>query len=574
MESPIVGIDLGTTNSAVAWIGDDGRPRLLSVGHERIIPSVVAHSGGQLIVGHAARNVLPLDPAQAVRSVKRHMGSDKRFDLGDKEYTAVDISAMILRKMKAIAESDLGRSVDRAVITVPAYFSDDQRTATRAAGEKAGLIVERIINEPTAAALVYSLGRDVTEKVVVYDLGGGTFDVSVAQIESGVVEILATTGNNCLGGDDFDNRIVDYVVDHVRRKDGIDLKSDSRAAARLAQAAEGVKIALSSVPFARFDEPFLAAKQGVDYHLDFEISRQRFEELISDLVLETIDLVEAALDDAGLVPHDIDRVLLVGGSTRVPLVRERLSDMFDVEPSGSIHPDECVALGAAVQAALIAGAPVDSVLIDVTAHSLGIATAQIDRYDISADHYSVIIPRNTAIPTSRAEVYTTLFESQDKVAIEVYQGEEPIASHNAHLGTFRLAGMRARGSRKPEIVVTFDYDVDGIVHVRAEERISGVSKSISISRERRSNAKASADGPTLEDLPSLEELDVDLGTGALLERAAAVAANCPPELAQELKEAVTELWEALSSSPRNQERIDALEDRLLDLVAAVDDDEA
>ena len=569
----IIGIDLGTTNSVVAAMGPDGRPRVLDAGGERIVPSVVALAADErLLVGRAARNYYCVDPGNTVRSVKRVMGISQRFTLGPRSYTPEEISALILLKMKAIAEASLGGPVERAVITVPAYFSDAQRQATKTAGEIAGLQVVRITNEPTAAALAYTAGRDVSEKVLVYDLGGGTFDVSVVQIEAGVVEVLATAGNNRLGGDDFDRRIVDHVAEYFAREHGVDLRQDPRTHARLLQAAEQAKITLSDRPFAVVQESFVAEKDGAPLHLDFELSRERFEHLIADLLDVSIELIDRALADANLRPEDLDRVLLVGGSTRIPAVRRRLEEHLGMEPTGHIHPDECVALGAAVQAAIIEGQAVETILVDVTAHSLGISAAQFIGRELVPNRFSVVIPRNTVVPASKAEVYTTVIDGQESVKIEVYQGESPDAQANVFLGEFELRGLpRSARAGEPQIVVSFDYDVNGIVHVRAEERKSRRRGSIEIrdARQRMDAAAQETARSAVTDLWSRwEEKDtLPPSTRRLVQRAREVASRSAEETRESLlslARQIEDLFTGAPLGPAQDKQLAELEDQLLD----------
>ncbi|MBC7339142.1 MAG: Hsp70 family protein [Firmicutes bacterium] len=448
-----------------------------------MLPSVVGLSPeGDLLVGHPARNQYVLYPERTIKSVKRVMGQDISLPLGDKRYTPPQISAFILERLRAIAASALGQDVRRAVITVPAYFTDGQRQATREAGELAGLEVVRIINEPTAAALAYGLERGGSQRVLVYDLGGGTFDVSVVEVSEGVVEVVATAGNNHLGGDDFDARLVDFLCRRFADRHGVDLRQDRRALARVTRAAEEAKIRLSTRPFTRVSEPFIAERNGQPLNLDEEISRAEFEKMIADLLEETVALVKRALQDAQLKPVDLDMVLLVGGSTRIPAVVELVRTHLGQLPHGEINPDECVALGAAIQAGIIAGEPLDMVFVDVAAHSLGIKVLGTQFGIIHPDVMSVIIPRNTAIPCSRAEVFTTVEDNQKAVTIKVYQGESMIASKNTLLGEFTLDGIPPMPAGKPEIVVQFDYDIDGIIHVSATERSTGKAKEITIVR--------------------------------------------------------------------------------------------
>jgi len=480
MDSPVIGIDLGTTNSAAAAL-IDGRPRILTANGERLIPSVVSLAAdGRVLVGTPAKHQYVVNPHSTIKSVKRFMGQDTLLKLGERACTPVEISAIILKKVRDVASACLGCPVREAVITVPAYFTDAQRQATRQAGEEAGLEVLRIINEPTAAALVYGLGQTTGQKVLVYDLGGGTFDVSIVQIDAGVVEVLATAGNNRLGGDDFDARIVDWLAREFMTKHDLDPREDLQALARLTAAAEEAKIRLSNHPFARINEPFLLTKNGRPLNLDVELSRLTFVSLIEDLLQSTVNLTAKALQDAGLKTKDLDQVLLSGGSTRIPAVQEIVQDALGQLPRAEINPDECVALGAAVQAGLATGADVDMVLVDVNPYSLGVRCQGVSFGIHHDDLMKVIIPRNTAIPVSRSEVFTTSYDNQEEVEIQVYQGESRIASKNVLLGEFHLKGIPPMPAHEPQIVVNFDYDIDGMVQVSATERSTGKAKTISI----------------------------------------------------------------------------------------------
>ena len=473
--STIIGIDLGTTYSATAAL-HDGVPQIVPHGDERIMPSVVGLTPQDaLLIGTPARNQYVLYPTRTVRSIKRQMGQEVRVNLGDREYSPQEISALILRELKQSAEQQLGEPVERAVITVPAYFSDAARQATREAGELAGFTVERIINEPTAAALAYGLDRgDEQHLVAVYDLGGGTFDVSVVELDAGVVEVRASHGNTQLGGDDFDERLVEHLVERFVAEHGIDPRDDRRALARLTRAAEQAKIALSSQPLAQVREEYLLSSGSRPLHLDIEIAREEFEELIEDLIEGTLQSFDAALADAGITAEQLDNILLVGGSTRIPLVQRMLYEHAGIEPVMAINPDEAVALGAAVQAAIIAGEPIEAILVDVTPHSLGIAVAELEFGQIIPDRYSVIIPRNTTIPTSRSEIYSALHPDQRAIEVKIYQGEQPIASQNTSLGEFLFEDLRPEApGQPPRVTVQFDFDVDGILHVSAVDRGSG-----------------------------------------------------------------------------------------------------
>ncbi len=478
---PIVGIDLGTTNSGVSIV-KDGRPVMLPNGDERIIPSVVAYApGGHWLVGTPARNQYVINPENTVRSIKRSMGTARRVTLGNHEFSPQEISAFILRELKGIAEENLGMEVSDAVITVPAYFSDAARQATRDAGRVAGFNVRRIINEPTAAALAYGLDRTTDQIALVYDLGGGTFDVSLVEMMDGIVEVRASHGNTHLGGDDFDERLAALVADAFEEKHGIDLREDRRAWARLSRAAEAAKIELSSQPFAWIKEEYITEKDGVPLHLEHEISRQEFEDKIADLLELTIESVDQVLEDAEIAPGELTQVLMVGGSSRIPAVWELMANHIGIEPVMSLNPEEVVALGAGVQAGIIAGEPIDAILVDVTPHSLGIAVAEIRGGRIVSDRYKVLIHRNTTIPVAKADVFNTLFPDQDTIKIEVYQGEHPIASENTPLGNFLITDLEPEvPGELAEVTVEFDFNVNGILHVTAKDRQTGKEEAITV----------------------------------------------------------------------------------------------
>jgi molecular chaperone DnaK len=501
--TPIVGIDLGTTFSAVAIVRE-GQPHILPKVNERILPSVVGYSPqGEWLVGTPARNQLLYAPESTVRSIKRKMGGDETVALAGRAFTPQEISAFILRELKTVAESHLGQPVERAVITVPAFFSDAQRQATKDAGRIAGLTVERIINEPTAAALAYGLdpaGRDASSRdedqlVLVYDLGGGTFDVSLVELAGGVVEVRASHGNTRLGGDDFDQRLAEHVLSRFEAAHGLDLRGDRAVLARVRRAAEAAKIHLSSHPFAWLREEYLAEKRGTPLHLEEEIARDELVRMIDDLLQKTRVSIDRVLQDAGLIASDLDKVLLVGGSTRIPAVWELVAEHTGLEPRSEVNPDEAVALGAAVQAAIIAGLPVDAILVDVTPHSLGIEVAQIRRGEIIPDRYKMLIRRNSAIPVTAEEVFYTLFPGQDTVHVKVYQGESSTASQNTLLGDFMFTDLEPENPGElARFTVSFDLDVNGILHVETLDRGSGAQGEITVtaSRQRLSDVEISA----------------------------------------------------------------------------------
>jgi len=468
----VVGIDLGTTNSVIAWMKPDGNVEVIpNAEGSRITPSVVAFTKtGEILVGEPAKRQMILNPDRTIKSIKRKMGSDYKVRIDDKEYTPQEISALILKKLKKDAESYLGGEIKRAVITCPAYFNDAQRQATKEAGVIAGLDVLRIINEPTAAALAYGLDKKPGEqKVLVYDLGGGTFDVSILEIGDGVIEVIATSGNNHLGGDDFDQRLIDWMAEEFKKQHGIDLREDKQALQRLRDAAEKAKIELSTKLETEVNLPFITATQSGPLHLEMRITRSLFESLTKDLVEMTRGPIERALSDAKLSPNDIDEIILVGGMTRVPMIQNFIKDIFGKEPNKGVNPDEAVAIGAAIQSAILAGEEGakgrDIVLVDVTPLTLGI--------EIKGGLFEPIIPRNTKIPVKKSKIFTTVEDYQTEVEIRVYQGERSIAKDNIFLGSFKLIGIPPAPRGVPQIEVTFDIDSDGIVNVSARDLGSG-----------------------------------------------------------------------------------------------------
>ena len=454
----IIGIDLGTTNSCVAVMEGGEATVIANAEGARTTPSVVAFTkDGERLVGQVAKRQAITNPDKTVSSIKRDMGGDRKVSIDGKSYSPQEISAMILQKLKADAESYLGEPVTHAVITVPAYFNDAQRQATKDAGKIAGLEVQRIINEPTAAALAYGMDKDSDHKVMVYDLGGGTFDVSILELGDGIFEVLATNGNNRLGGDDFDERIINYLADEFKKENGIDLKSDKMALQRLKEAAEKAKIELSGVTTSNINLPFIRADASGPKHLDTTLTRAKFDELTHDLVEATMGPARQALSDAGLKPSEVDKVLLVGGSSRIPAVQEAVKSLIGKDPHKGINPDECVALGAAIQAGVLAGDVSGIVLLDVTPLSLGIETL--------GGVFTKLIDRNTTIPAKKSQTFSTAADGQTSVEVHVLQGEREMAMYNKTLGKFHLDGIPSAPRGVPQIEVTFDIDANGIVHV-------------------------------------------------------------------------------------------------------------
>ena len=471
--SKVIGIDLGTTNSVVA-VMEGGEPVVIPNSEgSRTTPSVVAFKkDGERLVGAAAKRQAITNPDRTIVSIKRKMGTDYKVRIDDKEYTPQEISAMILQKLKEEAERYLGTKVSKAVITVPAYFTDAQRQATKDAGRIAGLEVLRIINEPTAASLAYGLDKEGDQTILVFDLGGGTFDVSILELGDGVFEVKATSGNNHLGGDDFDQRIVDYLIAEFKKEHGIDLSKDRMAMQRLRDAAEKAKIELSGVQSTNINLPFIAQGEEGPLHLDVNLTRAKFNELTADLVEATLGPTRQALADAGLRPEQIDRVILVGGSTRIPAVQEAIKRLMGKEPHRGVNPDEVVAIGAAIQGAVLAGEVRDIVLLDVTPLSLGIETL--------GGVFTKLIERNTTIPTSKKQIFTTAADNQTAVDIHVLQGERPMAADNVTLGRFQLTGIPPAPRGVPQIEVTFDIDANGIVNVSAKDLGTGKEQKITI----------------------------------------------------------------------------------------------
>ena len=564
--SKVIGIDLGTTNSCVAVI-EGGEPVVIpNAEGARTTPSVVAFGKtGERLVGQVAKRQAITNPDRTVSSIKRQMGSDYKVKVDDKKYTPQEISAMILQKLKTDAEAYLGEKVTEAVITVPAYFTDSQRQATKDAGKIAGLEVKRIINEPTAAALAYGIDKENDQKVMVYDLGGGTFDVSIIEMGDGVQEVLATAGNNRLGGDDFDQRVIDWIADEFKKSEGVDLRGDKMAMQRLKEAAEKAKIELSNVTTSTINLPFIGMNSdGTPLNLEMTLTRAKFNELTADLVEATMGPVRQAISDSGLKTSDLHKILMVGGSSRIPAVQEAVKKYTGVEPFKGINPDECVAIGAAIQGGVLAGDVKGLLLLDVTPLSLGIETM--------GGINTKIIDRNTTIPVKKSQIFSTAVDNQPSVEVHVLQGERDFAKDNKTLGVFHLDGIMPARRGVPQIEVTFDIDANGIVHVSAKDLGTGKEQSISItsssnmSKEDIQKAVDEAEKFAEEDKKRREEVDIRNGADQMVYQCEKLVSEDGDKFSEDDKKDINDKIDALKEALKGED-INLIKSRQEELTA-------
>ena len=564
--SKVIGIDLGTTNSCVAVI-EGGEPVVIpNAEGARTTPSVVAFGKtGERLVGQVAKRQAITNPDRTVSSIKRQMGSDYKVKIDDKKYTPQEISAMILQKLKTDAEAYLGEKVTEAVITVPAYFTDSQRQATKDAGKIAGLEVKRIINEPTAAALAYGIDKENDQKVMVYDLGGGTFDVSIIEMGDGVQEVLATAGNNRLGGDDFDQRVIDWIADEFKKSEGVDLRGDKMAMQRLKEAAEKAKIELSNVTTSTINLPFIGMNSdGTPLNLEMTLTRAKFNELTADLVEATMGPVRQAISDSGLKTSDLHKILMVGGSSRIPAVQEAVKKYTGVEPFKGINPDECVAIGAAIQGGVLAGDVKGLLLLDVTPLSLGIETM--------GGINTQIIDRNTTIPVKKSQIFSTAVDNQPSVEVHVLQGERDFAKDNKTLGVFHLDGIMPARRGVPQIEVTFDIDANGIVHVSAKDLGTGKEQSISItsssnmSKEDIQKAVDEAEKFAEEDKKRREEVDIRNGADQMVYQCEKLVSEDGDKFSEDDKKDINDKVDALKEALKGED-INLIKSRQEELTA-------
>jgi len=553
----IIGIDLGTTRSAVAHI-KDGEPEIIENSEgERVTPSIVAFDDGERLVGKPAKNQMVTNEKNTVKSIKRHMGEDHTVELEGEAYTPQEISSMILQKIKQDAEDKIGEKVTKAVITVPAHFDDTQRQATKDAGEIAGLEVERILNEPTAASLAYGLDDDADKEVLVYDFGGGTFDVTVLEMGDGIYEVQSTEGDNDLGGDDFDEEIVEWILDKFEEENDIRLENDE-ALQRIREKAEEVKKELSSKKSAKVNIPFIHQEDGETYNIDYELTRSKFESLVEDLIQRTTEPVETAMEDAGVESSDLDEVILVGGTTRVPAVREHVQAITGLEPSKEVSPDEAVAMGAAIQAGSIEGEMDDILLLDVAPLSLGV--------EVKGGLTETLIEKNTTVPAEESKTFTTAQDNQSMVTVHVVQGEREMASDNKSLGQFNLQGLPPAPAGQPQIEVTFEIDSDGILQVSAKEQQSGEEASISIDDASRldddeiEDMKEEAEKHAEEDEKRRDFIETKNKADQIISQAESQIENFEDEVDEELLDGINEAIEDVQTAKEEAEDIDDLEE--------------